>query len=289
MLENLSPDVATAAPEAERVQPADGRNPWYYWHPSFNAAEASDLYRPENAPSLHAASGVFAPDEDVRDVARRMQFAANCMDIAKAEAQRLEWQRHYVDLRNRIIVTFQPYVWKRAYEPARGFDDPRDVHVEFTFIMLEKTGQYNPWRKAKYLTYLSMILNQCRWGLLRGRRQVTLVTMPDDAQYVFVTKQNESEADAEKVAMFLDRTNPFLDAWEKVLIERRFGLNGHSPTKLRQLATEYCRDEHTIAAHIQHVMKKMRDFWNQIGIVARTPAPGSRVGGGESMPKYGRR
>src|SRR5947209_1068578 len=97
--------MVLATPPVKLLRPADGNLPPFVLHPSFLEPGADKVYNPRQVTETPRPSGTeHLADDDTRDYARRMHYAAYRWQKAAGGVRADYWKRQYHELRDRIIV-----------------------------------------------------------------------------------------------------------------------------------------------------------------------------------------
>jgi len=82
-------------------------------HPSFHEKNAASFYRARAADQHQSTpSAGHLPDEETRELAKRMHYAAYRLNGARNSAEMRTWGDCYLDLRNQIIVGNRKLVYR---------------------------------------------------------------------------------------------------------------------------------------------------------------------------------
>lgn len=223
------PQAQPARPDTRSVKPDPAHAPHYVWHPSFQTTTALEELGPATAPSaVNEKSLGYLPDEETRDLVRRMHYAAYRADTAKSSRDRRGWKQSYFDLRDRVILGNRKLVFRAIRKTALVQQMADDLIGECDIIMIRAVAAYNPWMGIRFSTYAFTCLMR---GLARLSRRAAakrfLNFIPLEAAAENALGEFDPDialaADFKPVEEFFRSGNPLLTRREKVVIKRRFG------------------------------------------------------------------
>lgn len=234
-----------AKPQTRAVKPDADRAPHYVWHPSFKAKSSVTAFDPQQAPNVDNEAHLgYLPDEETRDIVRRMHFAAFRADQARTAQDRQRWKQSYFDLRDRVVLGNRKLIFRAIRKNSLVQQMADDLIGECDIIMIRAVAAYNPWMGIRFSTYAFTCLMR---GLARLSRRVTakrlLNFMPLDA----AGEQALGELDTEislanefkPIEEFFKAGNPLLTYREKVVLKRRFGFSAdHDRATLETLGAD---------------------------------------------------
>ena len=218
-------------PDTRAVKPDPSHTPHYVWHPSFKLKSGPKEYDPQAAPSAaNQASIGYLPDEETRDIVRRMHYAAFRADQAGSLGERRSWKQSYFDLRDRVILGNRKLVFRAIRKNSLVHQMADDLIGECDIIMIRAVAAYNPWMGIRFSTYAFTCLMR---GLARLSRRVAskrlLNFMPLEAAAEDALGSSDPESlvfnDFKPVAEFFRPGNGLLTLREKVVLKRRFGFS----------------------------------------------------------------
>ena len=218
-----------ARPDTRSVKPDPALAPHYVWHPSFPTKGALEQLDPAAVPSaVNEKSLGYLPDEETRDLVRRMHYTAYRADTAKSSRERRGWKQSYFDLRDRVILGNHKLVFRAIRNNALVQQMADDLIGECDIIMIRAVAAYNPWLGIRFSTYAFTCLMR---GLARLSRRAAakrlLNFIPLDAAAENALGEFDPDtalaADFKPIEVFFQSGNTLLSHREKVVIKRRFG------------------------------------------------------------------
>jgi RNA polymerase sigma factor (sigma-70 family) len=225
------PAIKAANPDTRSIKPEPERAPHYVWHASFEAKSSLEQYDPATAPSASNEKSLgYLPDEETRDIVRRMHYAAYRADTAKAARERRTWKQAYFDLRDRVVLGNRKLVFRAIRKNSLVQHMADDLIGECDIIMIRAVAAYNPWMGIRFSTYAFTCLMR---GLARLSRRMAakrfLNFIPLDAASEDALGEFDAEssltADFKPVEEFFHAGHSLLSYREKVVLKRRFGFS----------------------------------------------------------------
>lgn len=227
------------------IKPDPSQAPHYVWHPAFKTKAGAAEFAPDAAPTLvnEAALG-FLPDEETRDIVRRMHYAAFRADKAKSNPERRQWKQTYFDLRDRVVLGNRKLIFRAIRKNSLVHQMADDLIGECDIIMIRAVAAYNPWMGIRFSTYAFTCLMR---GLARLSRRVAakrmLNFMPLDAAGEGALGAEDAEpsisTEFKPIEEFFQAGNELLSYREKVVLKRRFGFTAeHHRSTLETLGAD---------------------------------------------------
>lgn len=206
-----------------------GHSPNYIWHPSFKKKSAAEEFDPQGAPSLENEQAVgHLPDEETKDLIRRMHYAAYRADTS-TPARRQAWKQTYFRLRDRVVLGNRKLVFRAIHKSPLAQQMADDLIGECDIIMIHAVAAFNPWLGIRFSTYAFTCLLR---GLARVSRRVAakriISFLPLDSEGVEAVQDSAAATAADElrgIAEFLRPGNVVLTSREKAVISKRFGFN----------------------------------------------------------------
>lgn len=227
-IETASP---TTRPQTRSIKPDAARAPHYIWHPAFPAKSAAVQFAAQSAPNAEQQSSLgYLPDDETRDIVRRMHYAAYRADKARTAQDRAEWKQSYFNLRDRVVLGNRKLVFRAIRKNSLVHQMADDLIGECDIIMIRAVAAYNPWIGVRFSTYAFTCLMR---GLARLSRRVAakrmLNFMPLDAaaeqSLGALDLDSPIVSDLKPIEAFLQAGDPLLTGREKMVLKRRFGLS----------------------------------------------------------------
>lgn len=232
-------------------------HPGYIIHANFEERGSENLYRPGDADHSEDFQRSFMPDEVTRDHARRMHYAAYRWDKAGRSAEARDWRRHYLDLRDAIVLGNRKLVNKVVRRWLQTPDRSDDLLGECHIVLIQTVEAYNPWLGIRFSTYAYTCLIR---ALSRQHKRLTFDLLARSQPLDLMADGGPSENDPEptstgdtRLEEFFRDDHPLLSDREKTILTRRFrdgssdGVNtlvkvgkelGLSKERVRQVQTE---------------------------------------------------
>lgn len=217
--------------------------PGFIRHGSFARANAPAKYDPDELLDVSADyAGGYMPDEDSREHARRMHYAAYRMHAAKTRRELARWRASYLELRDRIVVGNRKLIFRavRAFttSPATAEDLAADCHI----VLIQAVVAYNPWIGIRFSTYAyTCLLRALARQTRKASRDWTTRAVSFDAFHDGeppVENSLPSHTGEFPLDEFLRAEHPLLSDREKTVLVRRFNLNDRADgTTLEQVGS----------------------------------------------------
>ena len=158
-----------------------------------------------------------------------MHYAAHRMHAARTPKERDRWHRHYLDLRDRIVLGNRKLIYRavrrRIAAPNRIDDLIGDCHI----VLIQAVAAYNPWMGIRFSTYAYTCLIRALSRLAQRQstdwlsRSMSLEALPDGEPWT--RYQPEASVPGQfRVDEFLRDDHPLLSPREKAILARRFCL-----------------------------------------------------------------
>jgi len=220
--------MGTALAKAGRKGATAGDGPYHVAHESFALPEAETLYSPAARPAAPAGAG-HLHDDLTRDYAKRMHYAAYRMAQAADGRSRAKWERHYLALRDAIVLGNRKLVFRavRRWQPTPTLAD--DLAGDCQIVLIQAVAAYNPWLGVRFSTYAFTCLMRALSRLSQRHANDRLAkAMPLESLADGEPRDGEEdESPTNRLAQldaFLADGNDLLSTREKVVLLRRFCL-----------------------------------------------------------------
>lgn len=220
------------------------RLPGYVRHVSFSRPEATSKYDPDEL--LDQATdtpGGHMPDEDSREHARRMHYAAYRMHTARNRRELARWRATHLALRDRIVVGNRKLIFRAVRSFPHMASAAEDYAADCHIVLIQAVVAYNPWIGIRFSTYAYTCLLRALGRLARkaardwSARALSFDSFLDGeppAVNVLPARSGEFRLDE-----FFRADHPLLSEREKLVILRRFNLNDRTDgTTLEQVGAE---------------------------------------------------
>jgi RNA polymerase sigma factor (sigma-70 family) len=222
----------------------DERLPGYVRHPSFARPNAETKYDPDTLPGRDLPpTGSHMPDEDSREHARRMHYAAHRMHGARTRAELARWRASYLELRDRVVVGNRKLIFRAVRSFPHLASAAEDLAADCHIVLIQAVVAYNPWIGIRFSTYAYTCLLRALGRLARkaARDWTTRALSLDNflegeppTANVLPARSSEFRIDE-----FFRADHPLLSEREKLVIVRRFNLNERPDgTTLEQVGAE---------------------------------------------------
>lgn len=203
--------------------------PYHVDHESFSSEQAERQYGPAGAAETDYADA-HMPDDDTRDLARRMHYAAWRAANARDERGRRRWVGLHRRFRDQIVVGNRKLIFRavRRWSPPPSMAD--DMIGDCQVVLIQAVAAYNPWLGIRFSTYAFTCLMRALSRLSqkhandRLARSLPLETLaegepadgpPDEPPVGRLAHLDE----------FLREGNELLSVREKEVLVRRFSLD----------------------------------------------------------------
>ncbi|MCS7020383.1 MAG: sigma-70 family RNA polymerase sigma factor [Gemmataceae bacterium] len=232
------PSLLTSA--TQRVSRLPGL-PAYVFHPSFRDKGATQRYDPR--PLLADVSDTQQPymvDEQTREFARRMHYAAYRAHRATTVAGREQWLTAYYQLRDRIVLGNRKLIFRavRRHVIATAYTDDfvSDCHI----VLIQAVAAFNPWLNIRFSTYaytcLARALSRQSQRMASDclTQALSFDSLPHGEPNV-AAQGSPAPTDAHpavRLDEYLRHDHPLLTQREKAILKLRFGWSdeGSNPT-----------------------------------------------------------
>lgn len=210
-------------------------------HTSFAEASAATLYAPEGAPDMAREKELgHLPDEDTRDLAKRMHYAGCRASLARTQAKRDEWKAVYFALRDRVVLGNRKLAFRAISKHALAQRMADDLVGECDMILLRAVAAYNPWLGVRFSTYAVTCLMR---GLARLARRAAAKARMSFLPIETVAAELAGEtvmpaAEQCRLADYFRVDHPLLTEREKEVIQRRFGFGPDRKATLQTLGAD---------------------------------------------------
>ena len=225
--------MSTASKTPTRGTPAAGNGPRFIFHPAFEDPGAAEVYG--RAPTNNDdASQNFMPDEVTRDFSSRMHYAGWRTGEATSKREVTRWRGRYYDCRNRIVLGNRKLTYRAVLKWDSVSQSADDMASECQIVLIKAVTAFNPWLGIRFSTYAFTCLMRALYRLSRRQatdrfaRSVPLESMPDDEPSY--ANDDLSTPDIARLDVFLGKEHKLLTPREKIVLTRRFHLNGLAPT-----------------------------------------------------------
>lgn len=258
----MSSRTQPAEPDVDRewmrVEPADASIERFVWHPSFDDDQAELLYNPETAPTFPSDYETPVPDEDIRDVARRMHYAAHRLECSHNAEQASYWKRWRYELRNRLAVKYRGALVAISRKTKHHYEDLDERMGELVIKYLEVIIDYNPWYVSNLSSFLWMCVARLSWQFSKKRlvHMIDVRRVGEDED--FVEPKQSASVDCDIINGYFKPDSKLLTELEKAMLLRRFGLGGHAASIYKDIAKDYEKPMPTIVSWINVALEKLR-------------------------------
>ena len=162
-----------------------------------------------------------------------MQFFLRTCDSATArEATR--WRRRYFDCRNRVVLGNRKLTFRavRKWNPAAQLAD--DMAAECQIVLIKAVTAFNPWLGIRFSTYAVTCLMRALSRLTRRHAADRLSgALPIESlpygEPCYVNNEKPSDPRLASLGVYLSDGDLLLTPREKLVLSRRFPLNGEVP------------------------------------------------------------
>jgi RNA polymerase sigma factor (sigma-70 family) len=213
-------------------------------HPSFHEKNAAAIYRGRSDHQRDSTQPVgHLPDEETRELAKRMHYAACRLNAARNSAEKRTWGERYVNLRNQIIVGNRKLVYRAVHSRVRDPQHAEDCIAECHLVMIRAVASYNPFLGIRFSTYaftcllreLTRLVQRQIKDRLRQAASFDLTRLDEDLE----AEVNEAQSEALELGRFLTADHSLLNSREKQVLSHRFGFNSDgSIRKLSEIGDE---------------------------------------------------
>jgi RNA polymerase sigma factor (sigma-70 family) len=171
------------------------------------------------------------PDDVTRDLARRMHYAAFRWRSAATPKQAACWRDRYYEWRDRIVLGNRKLACRAA---RRGNPDDRqidDVIGDCQVVLIQAVAAFNPWLGVRFSTFAFTCLLRAlarRRRRLPEHRMVLSLSHNGDAESAMIDSSTDpgDAHDWRPWLRYLRDDNSLLTPAEKIVLERRYQLNG---------------------------------------------------------------
>ena len=217
--------TTTKAPERRTMTHVE--MPRFVFDPSFEAADAADLYAAADVQDGAAFAEQYMPDDVTRDHARRMHYAAYRLRNSHGMIETTRCRKSYYDLRDRIVLGNRKLVYKavrrRMSMSNRADDYIGDCHI----VLIQAVAAYNPWMGIRFSTYaytcliraLSRIAQRAGRDWLSGSISLDVLS---DGEPSGVYEPELVSSSLFRIEEYLREDHPLLTAREKTILALRF-------------------------------------------------------------------
>jgi RNA polymerase sigma factor (sigma-70 family) len=226
--ETAAPAKRKPTKSSPRRESAFGLVPSHVVHPTFKRATAEKIYDAQTllgSPLDSAAP--YMPDDDTREHARRMHYAAFRMGEATNSRQYKLWQARYHALRDRIVLGNRKLIYRAVKRTVNSNQQADDLIGDCHIVLIQAVAVYNPWIGIRFSTYaftclVRALVRQMRKSATdRLSRALSFDALPESEP--FGRFQPEQSLRHEMpIADFLKPEHPLLDDREKAILARRY-------------------------------------------------------------------
>jgi RNA polymerase sigma factor (sigma-70 family) len=218
----------TAALDLAGGRRSSGDGPSFWWHPSFQEPDAEACYGGPLGPAGERPAAAHLSDEETRNSAARMHYAAYRLDRDRLSDEARHWRERYFACRNRIVVGHRRLVGRAVNrwvaDPGRREDWEGDLYL----VLIRAAAGYNPWAGLRFSTYAFPCLLRALGRLSRQHaddrpaRAVPLELLPGGEPRAPAGDHRLSEC-LSQIEEYLREGTRLLSRREKVVLRRRFG------------------------------------------------------------------
>ena len=206
-----------------------GDTPYFVAHESFAMPGAEAAFT-SRGPAPEEYADAHMPDEETRECARRMHYAAWRMDRAGSAGEREAWRRTYLTWRDRIVLGNRKLVYRavQRWTPASTWAE--EVAGDCQVVLIQAVAAYNPWLGVRFSTYAFTCLMRALARLTqrhcadRFSRSLPLETLPGGEPRDPFSEETPA-ARLSRVDEFLHSRNGPLSLREQTVLIRRFRLD----------------------------------------------------------------
>lgn len=213
-------------------------------HTSFHEKNAAARYRTrEDDPREFNPSAGHLPDEETRELAKRMHYAAYRLNRARNSAEKRTWGERYLDLRNQIVVGNRKLVYRAVHSRVRDPQHAEDCIAECHLVMIRVVASYNPFLGIRFSTFaftcllreLTRMVQKQIKDRLRQAASFDLSLLDENLE----AKPNEEQFESLGLDRFLSAEHSLLSYREKQVLSQRFGFtSGGSTRKLSDIGND---------------------------------------------------
>ncbi len=206
------------------------------------------------------------PDGLTRASAKCMHYAAWRISEATTRREATRWRLAYIEARNGIVVGNRKLIFKAVQKWASCGLLADDLVGECQLVLIKAVAAYNPWLGIRFSTYaftcfiraLSRLAQ--RHSADRLSRSRSLESLPHaEPAYHDCAESADSRIDC--LSQFLQDDAPLLTAREKLVISRRYLLNGknHETETLEQVGHDLGLSKERVRQVQKTALLKLRE------------------------------
>ena len=208
------------------------KQPRFTFHPSFEEPNAEKVYGGTPAADSDERAS-FMADEMTRDCTKRMHYAGWRVQGAATRQEATTWQRRYDAFRNRIVLDNQKLTYRAVQKWSALTPLADDMAGECQIVLINAVAGFNPWLGIRFSTYAFTCLMRALSRLSHRHAADRLAhSIPIDAlRQGGPSCAIDEEGAAPEVARldeYLKEGNQLLSPREKMVLSRRFHLNGNA-------------------------------------------------------------
>lgn len=212
-----------------RVRRTPSAGPYFVFHPSFEEPTAEMAFGEPLAEAGEELTTTHLADDDTRELARRMHYAAYRASEAVHPKQERFWQNRYYACRDRIVLGNRKLVFRavRRWMPAAHLAD--DMIGDCQIVLIQAVAAYNPWLGIRFSTYVFTCLMRAlsrlsqRQAADRLARSLPLEALPDGEPRSGAAEERPSGSTV-RIDEYLREDHSLLSSREKMVLLRRFSL-----------------------------------------------------------------
>ncbi len=200
----------------------------FVYHESFAEANAAETYgATTTAAAIEQFNATHMEDEDTREHARRMHYAAWRVSQAPNKAAARRWRQRYFTLRDQIVLGNRKLVFRAVRKWTALAHRSDDMIGECYIVLIRAVAVYNPWMGVRFSTYAYTCLVRALSRLSQRfasdwlARSVPLETLvseePDDPD-----RDEPPSERLQRLDEYLHDDHPLLSPREKTILLRRF-------------------------------------------------------------------
>jgi RNA polymerase sigma factor (sigma-70 family) len=203
------------------------RGPQFVYQADFEAPDAEQ--RLGGVAKAYDHSQNFMPDEILRDLARRMHYAAWRAQQAKSGRSASRWLQRYYDCRNCIVMGNRKLTYRAVSKWGAVAKVAEDMASECHIVLIKAVAGFNPWLNIRFSTYaftcLTRALSRLTQRLAADRltNSLNLESAPEGETLASWQEELEN-SDAALVRSYFRPEASTLTEREKYVLTRRFRL-----------------------------------------------------------------
>lgn len=204
-------------------------------HASFEEPDAEQILG-EAPADQHINAASFMPDDETRLNCKRMHYAAWRANKSVTSREARCWRRLYYSWRNRIVLGNVKLTYRAVQKWGALSPIADDMVGECHIVLIKAVAGFNPWLSIRFSTYaftcLMRALSRLSQRQSAARRSSIPLELLPESEVSFEIEQEPSTPNISRLDDYLKEENPLLSAREKLVLSRRYHLNGEAgPTE----------------------------------------------------------